>query len=96
MLKKLVNALPGGVGIFKCTPHLHCLYFNKGLMDLGSRLPQQIQQVFDSSVDLEKLISPAYLAHFRREFLNRARIGQPINANFCYYTGESNADQSVA
>ena len=53
MLKKLVNALPGGVGIFKCTPHLHCLYFNKGPMDLGSRLPQQIPHVFDSSADLE-------------------------------------------
>lgn len=53
MLKELVNVLPGGVGIFKCTPHPHCLYFNKGLMDLGSRLPQQIQQVFDSSADLE-------------------------------------------
>lgn len=34
-------------------PYPHCLYFNKGLMDLGSRLPQQIQQVFDSSADLE-------------------------------------------
>ena len=89
MMQSLVNALPGGVAIFKFAPHIQCLYFNDALIRFGNWSRTELQAVFDSPDCWEKLIAPADRELFRTEVLEKVKTGEPINLTFRYFNPAS-------
>ena len=84
MMNELVSLLPGGVGIFKFTPQIQCLYFNQAMLKLG--IPAGTKNGQDSRLWqwMQSLILPSDRDLFHTEVLDRAALGQNINCNFRY------------
>jgi PAS domain S-box-containing protein len=84
MMNELVSMLPGGVGIFKFTAEIQCLYFNQAMLKLGIPVDTSNGQDTHLWQWMQKRILPSDRELFRAEVSDKAALGENINCNFRY------------
>lgn len=81
MLKQLVNALPGGVAIYKISDRLETLYYSEGILKLSGHSANEYNELIKDSIvngivfedDREKILNAVYKAK---------SMGNPINVTY--------------
>ncbi|TDP56356.1 PAS domain-containing protein [Aminicella lysinilytica] len=87
IIKGLVDAMPGGIGVFKRADQVKCIYLNDAVLNLGNRTKDELLALMNSQGGLRDMVYPDDRALYDSEVLLKSAIGSPINCDFRYYTG---------
>ncbi|MEA4921997.1 MAG: PAS domain-containing protein [Eubacteriaceae bacterium] len=87
IIKNLVEAMPGGIAVFKAPPHTECMYINDAILDMIDYTRDELMDLINKNGDLRSMVYPEDRAVFDVEISEQAKNGAPINCDLRYYTG---------
>ncbi|MEG1602723.1 MAG: PAS domain-containing protein, partial [Cloacibacillus sp.] len=82
MIEGLLNAIPGGIAVYKVGAKLSCLYYSDGLPAFSHRTREEFDAINSSPDALERLIAPEDIDRFRAVAAESVTKRKPIILNF--------------
>ena len=85
MHQELLNAVPGGIAIFKFTPDATILYYNEGMLKLGGWTKEHADSDIKSGMLVRNAFYEPDLEKYKNDMVGNAMKGDSINTTFRYY-----------
>ena len=82
MLDRLINEMPGGIGVFTIKDTIECSYFSEGFATLSDRTSEEMSELLQDGKFVEKVIAPTFRESFFKQLTETAIKGLPFNMTF--------------
>lgn len=82
MEESLINAIPGGIAIFKVdldNSALICQYFSEGFARMSGRTHKEVEKLLRENRSLQNAIVPEDRERFMKSWIDNASAGKPLN-----------------
>lgn len=90
IIKGLVDAMPGGIAVFKRADQVKCIYLNDAVLNLGNRTKEELLDLMNSEGGLREMVYLDDRSLYDSDVWAKSAMGAPINCDFRYYTGVCN------